>query len=285
MANGNAPTVVSQAPQAVRQAVLSGLTRVRRNVQQANITALADAYAKMQARSENDGRSWLALARIHGFNGNLCWHHSNVGSQHFPYDLFLPWHRAYLLRWEQTALAINSGATLPWWDWTSTLSHQSGLPAAFTSNASLKSGPVPPGLRTNPPRTTRNPKPPSQLPSAQTIENILNLSLFEDFSGQVQGEHDRVHGWVRGDMGVVAASAFDPIFWSHHCMIDRLWYLWQVRHGISNIPTNYLNKVLTPWNLTVADVLDTRALGYTYGASRVFVAADRFNAVKLAPTG
>ena len=33
----------------------------------------------------------------------------------------------------------------------------------------------------------------------------------------------------------------------------------------------------------MADVLDTRALGYTYGASRVFVAADAFNAVALAP--
>jgi len=282
---GPSASVVSTAPAVVRQAVQSGIVRVRRNVEQANIPALSDAYTKVQARSENDNRSWMFWSEYHGFNRFDCWHHGSVGSQNFPFDLFLPWHRAYLLLFERTVLAANSGGVLPWWDWTSTVSHTTGIPKSFQTNTSLASGPVPRGLRTNPPRTVRSPSPPSQLPSAQRIESILRLTTFDDFSNQVQNQHDAVHGWVGGDMGVIARSAFDPIFWSHHCMIDRLWYLWQVRHGVANIPPSYLNRTLAPWPLRVKDVLDVRQLGYTYGAARVRVAADAFSAVSLGQSG
>jgi len=83
-----------------------------------------------------------------------------------------------------------------------------------------------------------------------------------------------VHGWTGGfnpapppqggDMGSVAIAAFDPIFWSHHAMIDRLWYLWQLRHGVANIPPDYLDMPLAPFAFTVRQVLDVRALGYEY---------------------
>jgi tyrosinase len=290
MANGSpgsSPSVVSSAPTAVRNAVVQALVRVRRNVEQADIPALTDAYKKMQARSEFDNRSWIYWSEYHGFNRNDCWHHGSMGGQRFTYDLFLPWHRAYLLYWERVALTENSGAILPWWDWTSTTSHQVGIPASFAAapqSGPLASGPVPPGLRTNPKRTRRNPDNPARLPSKATIDAILNLSSFEDFSNQVQNQHDAVHGWVGGDMGVIATSAFDPIFWSHHCMIDRLWYLWQVKHGVDNIPPGYLDRTLAPWALTVRDVLDIRRLGYSYGASRVLLPVANFSAVALPAT-
>lgn len=287
MANGSAgssASVVSTAPAAVRAAVQVGIVRVRRTIEQTNITALADAYKTMQARKEADNRGWMFWAEYHGYNRFDCWHHSSVGSQSFPFDLFLPWHRAYLLLFERTAIAANSGAVLPWWDWTSAASHATGIPSSFQSNPALASGPVPAGLRTNPPRTRRNSGPPSALPTAATIESILNLRSFDDFSNQVQNQHDRVHGWVGGDMGVVAQSAFDPIFWSHHCMIDRLWYLWQVRHGVDNIPPSYLNRTLAPFPMRVKDVLDTRQLGFSYGGTRVRLAADAFTTTVLNPT-
>lgn len=277
-------SVKSTAPQAVRDAVLQAAVRVRRNVAQADIAALKSAYQTMQGRSEADNRSWMYWAEYHGYNRNDCWHHNGVGGQQFNYDLFLPWHRAYLLYFERIALAANNGAVLPWWDWTSATSQQSGLPAAFTNqaNAALTSGPVPPGFRTNPSRTRRNPGSPSQLPTAAELKDVIdNATTFDDFSNQIQNIHDGVHGWVGGDMGVIAASAFDPIFWSHHCMIDRCWYLWQVKHGVDNIPPAYLNRTLAPWALTVKDVLDVRRLGYTYGQSRLRIPADAFNAVAL----
>ena len=287
MANGSpgsSASVVSTAPAAVRQAVQQGIVRVRRTIEQTNISALADAYTKMHGRQEGDNRGWLFWAEYHGYNRFDCWHHSSVGSQSFPYDLFLPWHRAYLLLFERTVVAANSGAVLPWWDWTSAASHATGIPAAFQSTSALSSGPVPRGLRTNPPRTRRQPGSPSALPSAAKIESILDLTTFDDFSNQVQNQHDSVHGWVGGDMGVVARSSFDPIFWSHHCMIDRLWYLWQVRHGVDNIPPSYLNRTLAPFPLRVKDVLEIRQLGYSYGGTRLRLAADAFTTTVLDPT-
>jgi tyrosinase len=70
-------------------------------------------------------------------------------------------------------------------------------------------------------------------------------------------------------MGSVGTAAWDPIFWSHHSNIDRLWYLWQLRHGESNIPPNLLPMVLQPFGLTVRDVLSINALGYEYAVSLV----------------
>jgi tyrosinase len=115
------------------------------------------------------------------------------------------------------------------------------------------------------------PDPAVGLPS---INQVLNLSQYVDFSSQLQNVHDFIHGWTGGidpddrnrggDMGVIATSAFDPIFWAHHTMIDRLWYLWQLKWGVNNIPDDYLDKVLAPFQFTVRGVLDVRELGYDY---------------------
>jgi tyrosinase len=74
-------------------------------------------------------------------------------------------------------------------------------------------------------------------------------------------------------MGVIATSAFDPVFWAHHAMIDRIWYLWQLRHGMNNIPADYLNRALFP-GYTVAQVLDVHALGYDYASAAVVAGTD-----------
>lgn len=40
--------------------------------------------------------------------------------------------------------------------------------------------------------------------------------------------HNQVHGLVGGNghMAYVPFSTFDPLFWLHHCNIDRLWAIW-----------------------------------------------------------
>jgi len=74
-------------------------------------------------------------------------------------------------------------------------------------------------------------------------------------------------------MGVVGTAAFDPIFWSHHAMIDRIWWLWQVRNGSGNISTNLLDTVLAPFNFRVRDVLNVNDLGYDYAAAQAIASA------------
>jgi tyrosinase len=72
-------------------------------------------------------------------------------------------------------------------------------------------------------------------------------------------------------MGDVPWAAKDPIFWLHHCNIDRLWASWN-RGGRKN-PTDaaFLSQqfVFVDENgnrvaAKVADFLDTDKLGYTY---------------------
>ncbi len=248
---------------------------LRPNVEQANIAALQDAYAKMQAISATDDRSWIFWAGYHGFPQFACWHHARVDQTRFPYDLFLPWHRAYLTNWNNVTRDQNPDAILPWWDWTSDLSHQVGIPAAYSTpqldgnSNPLASGPRPdmPGSPAG--QTTRTPGNPAALPSAGQIQALINLTDFADFSNQLQDVHDGIHGWVGGDMGVIATSAFDPIFWEHHCMIDRVWYLWQLQNGVNNIPRSYLGRPLAPFNYTVQEVLDIGHLGYQYASSSI----------------
>jgi tyrosinase len=247
---------------------------IRPNADHANVAALEDAYEKMQAFSESDNRGWMYWAEFHGYNRFDCWHHARVGPDLFAYDLFLPWHRAYLVFFDNAARDQNPDAILPWWDWTSALSHQNGLPAAYASGGpALETGPVP-AIGSQPARrTTRNPSDPASLPTEQEVEAVLQLTDFRDFSNQVQDIHDGLHGWVGGDMGSIGTSAFDPIFWAHHCMIDRLWYLWQLRHGVNTIPADYLNKALFP-GYTVQQVLDIGGLGYDYASAAVAYGTD-----------
>ena len=242
------------------------------------LDAVRDAYAKMQAISDN--RGWVFWSGYHGFPQFQCWHHGRIGlGEQLPYDLFLPWHRAYLLYFEHTARDQNNAVALPWWDWTSPGSHSIGVPQSFSAASvsgkpnPLASGPMP-AMRTGPARNTRRkPGRPSGLPQPAQVSALMKLGNFEDFSNQLQDIHDGLHGWVGGDMGIVPTSAFDPVFWAHHCMIDRIWYLWQLQNGTNNIPPDYLDKPLAPWALTVKDVLDINRLGYEYAQATVSASA------------
>jgi tyrosinase len=229
------------------------------------LALLRQGYAAMQAISDN--RGFNAIAGIHGIPEHYC-HRVDI--------LFLPWHRAYLYYFEQFLQDRAAGATIPWWDWTSDTSHQTGIPTAFSAatdaagkpNPLLKSQIVEPTAHLNRP-TTRQPKPPKSLPTADQVNKILGLPDFQDFSEQLENIHNQVHIWVGGDMGVIPTAAFDPIFFSHHSMIDRLWYVWQVKNAPGSIPQNLLNQVLPPFNMTVNDVLDITKLGYQYAAGVV----------------
>lgn len=125
--------------------------------------------------------------------------------------------------------------------------------------------------------TTRAPgsNPFARLPRRAEIyddrRGLLADSDFASFSDRLENFHDGVHGWVGGDMGDVTVAAYDPVFFAHHCMIDRLWYLWQVRWGIGRIPPSLLDLPLIPFGLTVRDVLSVQRLGYEYAVGSVAV--------------
>jgi hypothetical protein len=89
------------------------------------------------------------------------------------------------------------------------------------------------------------------------------------------GPHGIVHVTIGGDMSDMG-SPNDPIFWLHHCNIDRLWAWWNAlgRHNTTNRlwTTFQFNGIfqtpqgqgVTAWNVGVSDMLDHQAWGYTY---------------------
>lgn len=88
--------------------------------------------------------------------------------------------------------------------------------------------------------------------------------------------HNRVHVWIGGNM-ILMTSPDDPVFFLHHCFVDKVWADWQdaMRRTNADFAPHYaplrdgpsghnLHDVLTPWTRRVSDVLDISQLGYTY---------------------
>jgi len=85
--------------------------------------------------------------------------------------------------------------------------------------------------------------------------------------------HIRVHAWVGGNMSSAFTSPNDPVFWLHHCYMDKLWADWQAMHtdqyaylpDVGARTGHNLNDRMAPWNeKRPADVLNTWDLGYHY---------------------
>ncbi|MFD7132036.1 tyrosinase family protein [Streptomyces sp. NPDC059894] len=65
-------------------------------------------------------------------------------------------------------------------------------------------------------------------PSRRSFRNRLEGWRRTDTEAGSQ-LHNRVHIWVGGDMGP-GTSPNDPVFFLHHCNVDRLWARWQHSH-------------------------------------------------------
>jgi len=87
--------------------------------------------------------------------------------------------------------------------------------------------PVPPGAS----ETFRNPGQLAVLRAqGPRVENALQEPTFNLFSSLLDAPHNQIHVWVSGFM-VTFRSSFDPLFWCHHCNIDRQGWEWQQKNG------------------------------------------------------
>ncbi|MCA9964851.1 MAG: tyrosinase family protein [Anaerolineales bacterium] len=132
---------------------------------------------------------------------------------------------------------------------------------------------------------------PTQYPRSQDVDNILAITDFATFGGGPDDDHhfgklEKVHNGMHnfaggsnpfyvknsnpqsqenpptGDMTDNRVTAYDPIFWAHHCNVDRIWALWQKKNP--NVNPEELDGILPPWSLSVREALSTRKLGYEY---------------------
>jgi tyrosinase len=196
--------------------------------------------------------------------------------------LFLPWHRGYLYHFELALQSIDPGVTLPWWDWL----NEGGIPGAYQSGA-LASAPVKPfGVQPRPEWPTETHRTPGVSPpdQPQPLPPPLNLAgnpapgltfeewalqapSFTEMTRRLEALHDNMHNWVGGEMRDPNWAAYDPIFWAHHSMVDRLWRIWQHRHPGGNPPEALLDTCMTYAQgptLSTRSLLDVKQLGYEY---------------------
>jgi tyrosinase len=178
---------------------------------------------------------------------------------------FLPWHRLYLVNFEQALRVFEPTFFVPHWRWMD----QSTLPPWMVSFK-------PTGVideNGNPITITRspgtNPNAPS-LPSTNTIQTTaMNQSDYRSFTLALEGArpfgaHNLVHVWFNGTMSVVPIAPADPMFWMHHAEIDRIWTVWASTHP-GQVPTlSGADAVLDPWPEQVSDVLSTQIGAYSY---------------------
>lgn len=233
------------------------------------LKALRKGFKEIKELRDTNG--FWHWAGFHGAPRYQCEHSGRTGVD----SLFLPWHRAYLYRLEIALQTKEPLATLPWWDWPA--SRTEGIPAAYADEEAegkpnpLAGGDLPPLLTERegwPEHTSRHPGKPGKLPAQEKIQKIIELPNFDDFSIHLEVQlHNLVHEWVGGTMGEIPTAAYDPLFWAHHTMVDRLWSLWQTTHSSRGPGPEQWGRILRGMDMTVRDVLDTTTLGYEYAGS------------------
>jgi tyrosinase len=193
----------------------------------ADIATYRDAVTAMKALPGGNATSWTAQAEIHGTVAggfNFCEH----GTDHF-----FDWHRAYLLNFEKICQKLTGKPKfgLPYWNWNQNpvinpafLDPASSLFLARSHTDLTGFGPV----------------------STAELDPIMADTNFFTFMHQIEGTpHNQVHGRVGQTMGT-GGSALDPIFWTHHCMVDYCWAKWNIEMGNSttNDPAwaNHVNE-------------------------------------------
>jgi tyrosinase len=111
-----------------------------------------------------------------------------------------------------------------------------------------------------------------------TLSNLHNLTLgpasasIETFQNELQGRfddgflglHAAGHFAIGGDAGDIFSSPNDPVFFLHHAMLDRVWWLWQALHreqAATIAGTITLSNRPPSRNATLDDVVQMNYLG------------------------
>jgi len=289
-----------RAPQRVRYNVSSAQGR-------AMLRIFAEGVTAMKALPARDPRSWTFQWYLHfalqpkqqsldsifpdgvgeAFEmASLMWSTCQAHErQHV--DYFLPWHRQYVLQLEAIVRTITgrSEFTLPYWDYTSASSY--AIPEEFQSrnrthpifaslfvprrNADggrLRSANVNGGEPIN--KYYRGRRNFLVLPN-------LRQRNYSSFSEQLDGQlHNQIHQFVGDEtnMGSVPSAAGDPLFWLHHCNIDRIWFAWNAAGGRNPTSTGGVGWADTSFSfvgaegdridLPISSISNVEALPYRY---------------------
>ena len=263
-------------------------TRVRYNAYSTEGKKMLKKYAKavaiMKQKAAGDATGWTFQWYTHYVRGdstksaevkklpidqrplandmwNTCQNHAGQTTE----DMFLPWHRMFVFYFERIVRGVleDPDWTLPYWNYNDT--NEAALPPEFLNPANTSN----PLWSKN-----RNSGPNSGQKLTGLNLDALKKTNYSSFCSTLDfGLHGDVHVGVgnRSGMGNVPWAANDPIFWLHHCNIDRLWASWNAG--------GYTNPTSPSWtdqtfvfanargNKVVADVGSFTAIGplqYSY---------------------
>ena len=266
-----------------------GKTLTRKNVvkmtdKDSMVVAYKKAIEVMRKRKPTDPTSWQFQADMHG---NKLRRANNEWDQcQHENDFFLSWHRMYLYFFERIVRKASGDLNfaLPFWDY-STKDGRS-IPLVFRKPATELNA-----LWTK----SRDPKMNQggflsdgeiNTKAAFAAKKMLGNYSFQYFMENTP--HGAIHMAVAGNtsrlMGSFTTAGQDPLFWLHHCNIDRLWEKYMRETGAVYPKDNdkWMNKEFLfydedgkPVRMTGKQVIDiTAQLDYNY---------EGFSTIKPAP--
>ena len=193
-----------------------------------------------------------------GTLGQLVDIHAEIHHQHSNARL-LPWHRVFLVLFEEALHNYHPDVCVPYWDWTCPEEQHfpdwlaGVLPTVHTPTRTIN--------------VVRSPGPDSGLASiAAGTTTAMNQTTYNNFSAPINGIHGSVHIWVGGTMSDASVSPADPVFWLHHANLDRLWWEWYngPKGNHQNPPLTGADAVMDPWSYAESNTRNIQMLGYTY---------------------
>ncbi len=206
--------------------------------------------------SDQQSRFVNAFTQLNAMNalGPLVDIHANAIHQMHRNPRFLPWHRIYLLRLEELLQMVDPTVCIPYWKSSEEQAFPSWL-LGFSPTVNLLGGPH---------TVNRNIGAFAILPNAVDVAAVMGNGTFNAFSPALEGVHDSGHVWVGGTMLSIVTAPADPIFWMHHCEIDRLWSEWQAANPGQNPNLTGAAAIMDPWPENEAATRDIQTLGYSY---------------------
>lgn len=253
-----------------------------------DIKALEKALSIMRKQDCSNPTSWYYQGAIHWVpdtikNNQFCssyhtylekkdgW--DNCTHTHTSVDEinFLVWHRLYIWHFEKIVREISGKKdfALPYWGYTNAGSNEKALQSSFTDPSSA--------LYESCRYDSLNKGYPieGEVLRSFDLTKLMSYTSYELFGSNIdRAPHGSIHDYVGhgndyndgklsfnnpitgtnthdGLMGWVPTAAFDPIFWTHHSNIDRIWQKWNNSKNGQMVTLEQLQN--NPWNYVFFD--------------------------------